>query len=114
MAGRKWEPTKQDAKKLNAFIKAGTTVYTITDNVKSELYDPHCYVAHTFTHRAPFTGHWMAGHKSAWGLLSTEGTVYENQPSGMRRVGDPGPSCLDEFDLAQIRRAGSGMGWRHS
>lgn len=111
MTGQKWEPTKRDAKRLNDFIRKGTTVYTITDNVKSELYDPHCYVPHTFTHRAPFTGNWLAGHLSAQQLLAQEGTVYEHQPSGMRRVGDPGPSCLDEFDLAQIRGAGRSMGW---
>lgn len=116
MAGKIWQPTRRDAKDLERFIRKGTVVYTISETAKkyvaTALYEPEYYVPHEFTHRAPFTGHWMTGHKSAWGLLSTEGAVYELQPKGMRRVGDPGPSCLDEFDLAQIRSSGRGQGWR--
>ncbi|MFF7329683.1 hypothetical protein [Streptomyces sp. NPDC008150] len=118
MPGRTWEPTKKGAKQLNAALREGMTVYTVRNVTRAlaPYEDPQLYSAHTFDWCSPVTGHWMAGHLSAAGLLGQEGTVYENPPRGMRDIATPGPQVagplgngdyegvLDEAELRGLEK----------
>ncbi|MGW5636454.1 hypothetical protein [Streptomyces sp. NPDC003832] len=93
MSGKTWEPTRRGIRDLNRHIRKGTVVYTVSKQARhmAPWNDAELWSAHEFTWRSPITGHWMTGHKSAEGLLQTEGTVYEQPPRGMRPLAGPGP-----------------------
>jgi len=87
-----WQPGRRGARDLNAFIRKGVTVYTVSKQAlnMAPWEDAKMWTSHTFTWRSPVTRNWMTEHMSAEGLLLTYGTVYEQPPRGMREVGSPG------------------------
>lgn len=89
-----FEPTKRGIKQLTDHIKRGgkgTTVYTITQHKDWGIGAETTYNDHTFTHRQPLTGIWLAGTDSAHGLLAKYGRVYTKPPRNIRYIGDPAP-----------------------
>lgn len=94
MPGKTFEPSKRGVRQLTQYLNRhgkGTVVYTVATCRDWGIGEERLYTAHTFDRRAPLTGHWMTGHKSVEGLLSTEGTVYEQPPRGVRNAADPSP-----------------------
>jgi hypothetical protein len=113
---KSWQSTRSGARDLNRHIRKGTTVYTVSEQVTrmAPWEDQRMWTAHTFDWRSPITGHWMTGHMSAEGLLSTYGTVYEQPPRNMRELGSPSPEVggpvpagyRAHLDEAEIRGLG--------
>lgn len=87
-----WEPSKRGIRDLKRHVRKGTVVYTIsTQSTRMAPWeDPEMWTEHEFTWRSPVTRDWMTGHLDAQGLLAQFGTVYEEPPRGMRRLGSPG------------------------
>lgn len=119
MAGQKFEPGRRGAKQLVRHLDQhgkGTVVYTVATARNWGIGEERTYTEHVFDWRAPFTGHWMTGHKSAEGLLATEGAVYTHPPRGVRNGADPAPQVagpgghgehfgvLDEAEIRSLNK----------
>lgn len=92
MAGQCWQPG--DWKKFERQAVMGRPYYVIRPQATNlaPYEDGELYAVHTFTERAPFTGHKStAGGTTAGALCRNQGPVYDAPPRGMRNIADRAP-----------------------
>lgn len=83
---------RRDMKKIQSVPK-GTTLYVIEEvsHRVAPYEDPRLCARHTVTHTHPLLGGAMVGSKSVEQLLAEHGTVYTEQPRGVRGIWEPSP-----------------------
>lgn len=82
----------RDMKKIKS-VPRGTTLYVIEEVSRrvAPYEDARLCARHEVTHTHPLLGGAMVGSKSVEQLLAEHGTVYTEQPRGVRGIWEPSP-----------------------
>ncbi|MGW3427956.1 hypothetical protein ACWDHW_08365 [Streptomyces melanosporofaciens] len=83
---------RRDMKKIQS-VPAGTTLYVIEEVSRrvAPFEDPKLCARYTVTHHNGILGGAMIGSKSVEQLLAEHGTVYTEQPGGVRGIWEDSP-----------------------